>query len=103
MASDAQTTELLANGGFEQADKYGFPLNWDSDGKNIIPNSDWESNSLSAGFAFDGTTAVKWGRAGGGDSTVTVVSNGSDKPEGIGNYALKVKSNADSRASKIAF
>ena len=94
MASDTQTTELLANGGFEEADNYGFPLGWDSDGKNIMPNSDWESNSLSAGFALDGTTAVKWGRAGGGDATVAVVSNGTDKPEEIGNYSLKVTWNS---------
>jgi len=92
--ADTQTVELVSNGGFEQADKYGFPLNWDSDGKNIIPKGDFESNSLSAGFALDGTTAVNYNRAGGGDSTVTVVSNGSDKPIDGGNYALKITWNA---------
>ena len=89
--AQTETVELLLNGGFEQADEYGFPLYWDSEGKNLIPKGDFEGNNLSAGYALDGKTAVNYNTAGGGESAVSVVSNGADAPETVGNYSLKIQ------------
>ena len=90
-ANETQTVHLLENGGFEQADEYGFPLNWDSDGKNLIPKGDFESGDLSAGYAMNGTTRVNYTNGSNYGEVVSVEPNGTNKPDGIGNYSLKIQ------------
>lgn len=90
-ANETQTVHLLENGGFEQADEYGFPLNWDSDGKNLIPKGDFESGDLSAGYAMDGTTRVNYTNGSSNGEEVSVEPNGTNEPEGIGKYSLKIQ------------
>ena len=78
---------ILENPGFEMADSCGFPIGWESDGKNLIPNGDFEGNSLSSGYNLANNKAMKYTKAGGAEK-VEVCEN-KDAPSVLGAYSLK--------------
>lgn len=78
---------ILINPGFETADDYGFPEGWKSDGQNLIPNGDFENQSISAGLNLE-NKAVRYTIAGGAKK-VEVDLNTNDAPAALGGYCLK--------------
>ena len=74
----------LTNPGFESVDKNSFPTGWDSDGKNLVPNGDFESGSLAAGRNLTDTADVKYVRVGNATG-ISLVKNENENEE-VGNH-----------------
>ena len=78
----------LLNSGFEAVDKYDFPTDWESDGKNLVVNGDFETGNLSAGKNLSGTKAVSY-KATGNTSGVEIAEN-ENAPAELGKYSIKI-------------
>ena len=78
----------LSNSGFETVDKYDFPTDWESDGKNLVANGDFETGDLSAGKNLAGTKAVSY-KATGYASGVEIAEN-INAPAELGKYSIKI-------------
>ena len=78
---------ILTNPGFETETSYDFPQDWVSDGQNMIPNGDFEDNTLSAGYNLANNKMMQYKNVGGA-AKVEVCEN-ENAPEVLGRYALK--------------
>ena len=87
MAMPDSFDNILTNGGFETADGYGFPEGWMSDGQNLIPNGDFEGNTLSSGYNLANNKAMQYKVAGG--ATKVEVCENQNAPTILGKYALR--------------
>ena len=84
-----QIHNSISNGDFELADTDGFPVGWDSAGKNLLPEGDFESGGLEAGNNWSGDSTAKWGQVG-AYSGVTAAPAGAPETDANGSYIAKM-------------
>lgn len=83
---------ILVNGGFEDYDDKGFPVNWDSAGKNLLVNGDFENASTDCGIDAAGNGALRYTNFGGvAKDGLSVADNSESDYNRYGMYSLRMQ------------